>query len=86
MLIAELSAVLTLQPGDLIFTGTPDGVGLVRNPPRFLQPGDELVTHLEGIGAMRHTFIAGRPVVSEEEATLSLQRLGARTPSVREEQ
>ena len=39
-LVAELSAVLPLLPGDVIFTGTPAGVGVTRKPPRFLQPGD----------------------------------------------
>ena len=57
-LIAELSAIVALEPGDLIFTGTPAGVGMVRNPPRFLAPGDELVTYIEGIGEMHHTFTA----------------------------
>ncbi|MHB8689976.1 MAG: fumarylacetoacetate hydrolase family protein [Solirubrobacteraceae bacterium] len=84
-LIAELSAVLPLEPGDVIFTGTPAGVGMVRNPPRFLRPGDQLSTYIEGIGEMRHTFVAGPPAVSDVDATLSLQRLGARTPSIREE-
>jgi 2-keto-4-pentenoate hydratase/2-oxohepta-3-ene-1,7-dioic acid hydratase in catechol pathway len=84
-LIAELSAVLPLDPGDVIFTGTPAGVGMVRKPPRFLQPGDELSTYIEGIGEMRHTFVPGAPEVSDEEATLSLQPLGAPTPSIREE-
>jgi 2-keto-4-pentenoate hydratase/2-oxohepta-3-ene-1,7-dioic acid hydratase in catechol pathway len=55
-LIAELSAVLPLEPGDVIFTGTPSGVGLMRKPPRFLTPGDELVTYVTGLGEMRHTF------------------------------
>ena len=62
-LIAELSAVLPLEPGDVIFTGTPGGVGFVRKPPRFLAPGNELVTYVTGIGEMRHTFKA-----SQEEA------------------
>jgi 2,4-didehydro-3-deoxy-L-rhamnonate hydrolase len=84
-LIAELSAVLPLEPGDLIFTGTPAGVGMVRNPPRFLQPGDELSTYIEGIGEMHHTFVAGPSAASDDEATLSLQTLGAPTPSIREE-
>jgi 2-keto-4-pentenoate hydratase/2-oxohepta-3-ene-1,7-dioic acid hydratase in catechol pathway len=57
-IIAELSSVVTLEPGDVIFTGTPAGVGMVRKPPRYLQPGDELITYVEGIGEMRHTFIA----------------------------
>jgi 2-keto-4-pentenoate hydratase/2-oxohepta-3-ene-1,7-dioic acid hydratase in catechol pathway len=60
-LIARLSAVLPLLPGDLIFTGTPSGVGAVRNPRRFLSPGDELVSHIEGIGELRQRFIAATP-------------------------
>jgi 2-keto-4-pentenoate hydratase/2-oxohepta-3-ene-1,7-dioic acid hydratase in catechol pathway len=55
-LVAELSAWLPLLPGDVVFTGTPAGVGLARKPPRFLRPGDELVSEIEGIGSMRHTF------------------------------
>jgi 2-keto-4-pentenoate hydratase/2-oxohepta-3-ene-1,7-dioic acid hydratase in catechol pathway len=39
-LVAELSAVVPLLPGDIIFTGTPGGVGFTRQPPRFLQPGE----------------------------------------------
>jgi 2-keto-4-pentenoate hydratase/2-oxohepta-3-ene-1,7-dioic acid hydratase in catechol pathway len=74
VLIAELSAVLTLEPGDVIFTGTPGGVGAVREPPRFLQPGDELVTYVEGIGQMRHTFAAGPSSPSNDEATVSAAR------------
>ncbi|MFB7031678.1 MULTISPECIES: fumarylacetoacetate hydrolase family protein [unclassified Streptomyces] len=56
-LIAELSAVLPLLPGDVIFTGTPAGVGLGRNPQRFLAAGDELVSTVEGIGELRQTFV-----------------------------
>ena len=56
-LIAHLSSVVTLHPGDLIFTGTPSGVGVGRRPPRFLGVGDELTTHIEGIGEMRHRFV-----------------------------
>ncbi|MDF5752921.1 fumarylacetoacetate hydrolase family protein [Spongiactinospora sp. TRM90649] len=55
-IVARLSAVLPLLPGDVIFTGTPSGVGQSRTPARFLQPGDELVTYVNGIGEMRHTF------------------------------
>lgn len=57
-LIAELSSVLPLSPGDVIFTGTPEGVGHTRKPPRYIQPGDVLVSRLEGVGEMRHTFVA----------------------------
>ncbi|MFJ4716586.1 fumarylacetoacetate hydrolase family protein [Streptomyces sp. NPDC088785] len=56
-LIAGLSAVLPLLPGDVLFTGTPAGVGLGRDPQRFLRPGDELVSTVEGIGELRQTFI-----------------------------
>ncbi|WP_331766544.1 fumarylacetoacetate hydrolase family protein [Embleya sp. NBC_00896] len=55
-LIAGLSAVLPLLPGDVIFTGTPAGVGLGRNPQRWLAEGDELVSTIEGIGELRQRF------------------------------
>jgi 2-keto-4-pentenoate hydratase/2-oxohepta-3-ene-1,7-dioic acid hydratase in catechol pathway len=55
--IAKLSEVLTLLPGDVIFTGTPDGVGLGRVPQRFLQSGETLRTWVEGIGEMEHRFV-----------------------------
>ena len=57
-LIAYLSAVVTLLPGDVIFTGTPPGVGMGRDPQVFLRPGDELVSHIEGIGRLHQTFVA----------------------------
>jgi len=53
-LVAELSAVLPLLPGDIIFTGTPAGVGAARKPPRFLQPGQVLESWIEGIGTIRN--------------------------------
>ncbi|MFW5470199.1 fumarylacetoacetate hydrolase family protein [Knoellia sp. CPCC 206435] len=55
--ISELSSVLVLRPGDLIFTGTPDGVGMGMSPPRFLQRGQVLRTWVEGIGSMTHTMV-----------------------------
>jgi 2-keto-4-pentenoate hydratase/2-oxohepta-3-ene-1,7-dioic acid hydratase in catechol pathway len=58
-LVAELSAVLPLLPGDLIFTGTPAGVGIVRKPPQFLKPGDTLETWVEGVGTIRNHIVAG---------------------------
>lgn len=57
-IIARLSRVTPLLPGDLIFTGTPPGVGVGRTPQRFLAPGDELVTFMEGVGEMRHVLRA----------------------------
>ncbi|MTD55234.1 fumarylacetoacetate hydrolase family protein [Amycolatopsis pithecellobii] len=58
-LIARLSAVTPLLPGDVIFTGTPAGVGLGRTPQRFLSPGDELVSYVRGVGEMSHRMVAG---------------------------
>ncbi|WP_349428673.1 fumarylacetoacetate hydrolase family protein [Microbacterium sp. LWS13-1.2] len=55
-LIERISAVCTLYPGDLIFTGTPDGVGMGRTPPVYLKPGDELVSEVPGVGILRQTF------------------------------
>jgi 2,4-didehydro-3-deoxy-L-rhamnonate hydrolase len=57
-LIAKLSQKLPLLPGDIVFTGTPAGVGLGRDPQRFLQPGDELVSYADGIGELRQRFVA----------------------------
>lgn len=56
-LIAELSAVVSLLPGDVIFTGTPAGVGFIRNPPRCLRPGDVLETWVEGVGRLRNRIV-----------------------------
>jgi 2-keto-4-pentenoate hydratase/2-oxohepta-3-ene-1,7-dioic acid hydratase in catechol pathway len=57
-LIAELSAILPLLPGDVIFTGTPAGVGAARKPPRFLQVGDVIESTIEGIGTIRNRIVA----------------------------
>lgn len=51
-LIAEISKYITLQPGDVIATGTPSGVGAGMNPPQFLQPGDEIRVSINGIGTL----------------------------------
>jgi 2-keto-4-pentenoate hydratase/2-oxohepta-3-ene-1,7-dioic acid hydratase in catechol pathway len=53
-IIAELSAGMTLEAGDIIATGTPEGVGFARNPPEFMKPGDLMETEIEGIGTMRN--------------------------------
>lgn len=63
-LLAELSRSTVLQPGDLIFTGTPSGVGVGRTPPRFLAPGDELVSTIEGIGSLCNRLTVA-PTVEE---------------------
>jgi 2-keto-4-pentenoate hydratase/2-oxohepta-3-ene-1,7-dioic acid hydratase in catechol pathway len=56
-LVAELSAVLPLLPGDVIFTGTPAGVGFTRQPARALQPGQLLESWIEGIGRLRNRCV-----------------------------
>ncbi|WP_236794370.1 fumarylacetoacetate hydrolase family protein [Amycolatopsis sp. GM8] len=58
VLIERISAVCTLYPGDLIFTGTPAGVGMGRVPARYIADGDVVRTRIEGIGEMEHVFIA----------------------------
>jgi 2,4-didehydro-3-deoxy-L-rhamnonate hydrolase len=57
-LVSRLSRIVTLWPGDLIFTGTPAGVGAARTPPRFLQPGDVVTSYVEGIGDLRNVCVA----------------------------
>jgi 2-keto-4-pentenoate hydratase/2-oxohepta-3-ene-1,7-dioic acid hydratase in catechol pathway len=57
-LIEGLSRVTALLPGDIIFCGTPPGVGLGRDPQRFLQPGEELISQVSGIGELRQRFVA----------------------------
>lgn len=59
-LIAYLSSVFMLEPGDVVSTGTPGGVGFARKPPRYLQPGDEVVVSVEGIGELRNPVVAER--------------------------
>jgi 2-keto-4-pentenoate hydratase/2-oxohepta-3-ene-1,7-dioic acid hydratase in catechol pathway len=57
-LIAFLSSVFTLEPGDIISTGTPGGVGMARKPPRWLKPGDEVVVRVEGLGELVNPVVA----------------------------
>ena len=57
-LIAHLSSVFTLEPGDIIATGTPAGVGFARKPPRWLQPGDEVRIQIEGLGELVNPVVA----------------------------
>jgi 2-keto-4-pentenoate hydratase/2-oxohepta-3-ene-1,7-dioic acid hydratase in catechol pathway len=57
-LLAALSRRLPLLPGDILFTGTPSGVGMGRTPQVWLAPGDELVSYIAGIGELRQRFVA----------------------------
>jgi 2-keto-4-pentenoate hydratase/2-oxohepta-3-ene-1,7-dioic acid hydratase in catechol pathway len=56
-LIEFLTSTITLEPGDVILTGTPQGVGLGFNPPRFLRPGDVVECEVEGLGTIRNRFV-----------------------------
>src|SRR5438477_7386564 len=60
-LIEYLSQMMTLEPGDIISTGTPAGVGLGRTPPRWLKPGEEVLIEIENVGSLRN------PVIAEQE-------------------
>ncbi|MET9085878.1 fumarylacetoacetate hydrolase family protein [Streptomyces sp. NPDC004237] len=60
-IIETLSAGMTLQPGDVIATGTPQGVGIGFTPPRYLKPGDEVVVRASGLGALRNTVGLSSP-------------------------
>ena len=55
-IIERVSAITPMLPGDLVFTGTPSGVGMGRTPPRYLQPGDVLESTIAGIGTILTTF------------------------------
>ena len=57
--IAHATKTMTLEPGDLILTGTPAGVGVFRDPPRLLQPGDEVTIEIEGVGSLTNPVVAG---------------------------
>jgi 2-keto-4-pentenoate hydratase/2-oxohepta-3-ene-1,7-dioic acid hydratase in catechol pathway len=60
-LIADISAGITLEPGDIIATGTPEGVGAGRTPQEWLWPGDVVVASVEGIGTIRHAVVNATP-------------------------
>jgi 2,4-didehydro-3-deoxy-L-rhamnonate hydrolase len=62
-LVSHLSQFMTLLPGDVIATGTPAGVGMGCNPPRYLRPGDVLECGIEALGRQRHEVIAFAPAV-----------------------
>src|SRR5690606_42050806 len=59
-IIAELSHGMTLLPGDIILTGTPEGVGFAQNPPAYLHPGDVVTVEISGIGRIRNRIESAR--------------------------
>ncbi|MCH9655726.1 MAG: fumarylacetoacetate hydrolase family protein [Planctomycetes bacterium] len=56
--IQFVSQLMTLEPGDIIFTGTPPGVGMARKPPVYLKPGDQAIVEIQGLGALQNTVEA----------------------------
>ena len=58
-IISYASRTMTLEPGDLILTGTPAGVGVFREPQRLLEPGDEVTIAIEGVGRLTNPVVAG---------------------------
>ena len=57
-IVSYVSAICTLKPGDIIFTGTPPGVGMARKPPVFLKDGDEVEVEIGGIGSLRNSVVS----------------------------
>ena len=57
-LVEFLSSIMTLEPGDIVSTGTPSGVGFSYNPPKWLKPGDEVVVRVQGLGELRNICVA----------------------------
>ena len=67
-LIAHLSCFCTLRPGDLIFTGTPSGVGVARTPQRFLKVGDRVEVSIDGLGVLSNPVVASESADARERA------------------
>ena len=59
VLVEAWSRHITLEPGDVLATGTPAGCGTFRDPPLWLLPGDEVTVEVEGIGRLRNPVVAG---------------------------
>jgi 2-keto-4-pentenoate hydratase/2-oxohepta-3-ene-1,7-dioic acid hydratase in catechol pathway len=57
-IIEYVTRTITLEPGDLIATGTPAGVGAFRKPPLFMKPGDEITIEIEGLGSLTNPVVA----------------------------
>lgn len=55
--VAHLSAAMTLEPGDVVMTGTPGGVGVARKPPSWLRPGDRVLVEIDGLGEIENVVV-----------------------------
>ena len=74
-LIEFITASITLEPGDVIATGTPAGVGVFRDPPVFLEPGDAVRVEVEGVGAIEN------PIIDWTEDTSDVAAAGLGAPA-----
>lgn len=77
-LIAYISAAITLEPGDVIATGTPAGVGVFREPPIFLEPGDRARCEIDGIGTVENPIIDGSSMADDRPAAAVAARPATR--------
>jgi hypothetical protein len=75
---------MTLEPGDIIATGTPAGVGMAMDPPRFLRPGDTVEVEIEKIGVLKNTVVDA--AFQDETEAWSEERTEERIPEVQEKQ
>jgi 2-keto-4-pentenoate hydratase/2-oxohepta-3-ene-1,7-dioic acid hydratase in catechol pathway len=73
-LVDFIAEAITLEPGDLILTGTPSGVGQAMDPPRFLAPGDVVRCEVEGLGVIEHVITAAQTMPCDDEALDDRQR------------
>ena len=71
-LIEFISRSITLEPGDIIATGTPSGVGVFRDPPVFLEPGDRVRCEIDGIGSVENPIIDWTDVDDEDDDSTRL--------------
>lgn len=70
--LSYLSHVMTLMPGDVIFTGTPPGVGMAKNPPRYLQPEDRVEIEIEKLGKISNVCLSDSTVASSDYASCTV--------------
>ncbi len=70
--VAFASRTITLQPGDVIATGTPAGVGHFQDPPRYLNDGDVMRCEIEGIGALENHVVDELPRIGDHAAAAGL--------------
>jgi 2-keto-4-pentenoate hydratase/2-oxohepta-3-ene-1,7-dioic acid hydratase in catechol pathway len=73
-LLAYLSEVMTLHPGDVVATGTPPGVGFTRRPPRYLRAGDTVEVEIERVGAVANEIVGRQQTVPAARGALQVRR------------